>query len=81
MKSKFVMLAAAGALAIGGVIYGFTSKKETCPMMGTAECSLYENCPKKGQPDCPLIQNCPKKGQADCPYVNGEASCCSRDKH
>lgn len=79
-KSKLLVLVTVVALAVGGTIYGFTYKSDTCPMAGTAQCPDYQNCPKKGTADCPYIQNCPKKGTADCPYTNGTASCCQKKK-
>lgn len=80
MKKKAMLIITVVALTVGGTIYGFTYKSDTCPLAGTKDCPEYANCPKKGQADCPIIQNCPKKGTADCPYTNGTASCCSKKK-
>lgn len=80
MKKKTMLIVTVLTLAVGGTIYGFTYKSDTCPLAGTKECPDYQNCPKMGQEDCPIIQNCPKKGTAECPYTNGTASCCSKKK-
>lgn len=80
MKKKVMLMATVVAIAVGGTIYGFTYKSDTCPLAGTKDCPEYANCPKKGQADCPIIQNCPQKGTDDCPYTNGTASCCSINK-
>jgi len=72
MKAKFLSLGIIALLAIGGAIYGFTTK-------GGDEKAALETCPKKGQPDCPLVQNCPRKGQADCPLVNGEQTTAEKE--
>ncbi len=77
MNKKVMLILAVIALIAGGLIYGFNYKSD-CPLLGTAECPLYQNCPKKGKPDCPIVQNCPKKGTADCPYTKGKANCCSK---
>jgi len=77
MKKKFLLIITVITLAVGGTIYGFTSKSD-CPLAGTKECPEYQNCPKKGQDDCPIVHNCPKKGTSECPYTNGERSCCTK---
>jgi hypothetical protein len=63
MKNKIFILATAGALAIGGLVYGFTSA-DTCPLEGTALCPKKE-CPLAGTPECPLengkLADCCKK--------------------
>ncbi len=65
MKTKLFTLATAGMLVLSGIIYGFTSKKNTCPLEGTS------NCPKI---DCPLA------GTPQCPYDSKTAvlSCCKK---
>jgi hypothetical protein len=55
MKNKLFIMATAGALAIGGIIYGFTSTG-TCPLEGTIFCPKTE-CPLAGTPDCPLVKD------------------------
>jgi len=52
MKSKIMILSAAGMLAIAGITYGFTSSQKACPLEGTPECPKI-NCPLAGTPDCP----------------------------
>jgi hypothetical protein len=61
MKNKLFLMATAGALAIGGIVYGLSST-DSCPLQGTIFCPKTE-CPLAGTPDCPME----KGGQlADC---------------
>lgn len=74
MKTKILSLTTALFLAVGGVIYGFTLKNDTCPLAGTTNCPLIKNCPLAGTPECPLVKNCPDKGTPDCKFAKG--NCC-----
>lgn len=65
MKTKILTLATAGMLVVSGMIYGFTSKKNTCPKEGTSDCQK-KNCPLVGTPECPygsktVVLNCCNK--------------------
>jgi len=65
MKTTLLTLATAGMLAVSGLIYGYTSKKNVCPMEGKSDCPK-QNCPLIGTPECPLgsntaVLNCCKK--------------------
>ena len=64
MKTKILTLATAGMLVVSGMIYGFTSKKNTCPKEGMADCPK-KTCPLAGTPECPYgsktaVLNCCK---------------------
>ncbi len=66
MRTKILTLATAGMLVLSGLIYGFTTTKNTtCPIEGTPECPK-KSCPLVGTPDCPhglttAVLDCCKK--------------------
>ncbi len=65
MKTKILTLATAGMLVVSGMIYGFTSKKNACPLEGKVDCPK-KTCPLVGTSECPLqsntsVLNCCKK--------------------
>ncbi len=56
MKTKILTVATAGMLIVSGLIYGFTSKKNTCPLEGKSDCPK-KTCPLAGTPECPYGSN------------------------
>ena len=65
MKTKLFTLATAGMLVASGMIYGFTSKNNSCPQEGTTDCPKI-SCPLAGSPECPYdlkeaVLDCCKK--------------------
>lgn len=52
MKSKLMIFATAGILAIGGLANGLNSSPKACPLEGTPDCPKV-TCPLAGTPECP----------------------------
>lgn len=51
-----MIFAFTGVLIGSGLIFGFSSNQNNCPLEGTPECPKI-NCPLAGTPDCPYNLN------------------------
>ncbi len=56
MKTKILTLVTAGMLVVSGMIYGFTSKKNSCSLEGNSDCPK-KTCPLAGTPAFPYGSN------------------------